>query len=155
MPSGYLRESLKSPKGSQATCCPWCGRWDGYGANAGETGFISIWFGVHRAILLPWGDIKVLLVFWQCSWGLSVWSSIKHIKAPYVFDWEHVIALNAMHRNRASSRGAGEFSWVFSSWERNLGYILELRRGWPFETWVYSGKSGLLSSYDGHLRNLN
>ena len=34
-------------------------------------------------------------------------------------------------------------------------YILELRRGWPFETRVCSAKSGLLSSYDGHLGNLN
>ena len=30
-------------------------------------------------------------------------------------------------------------------------YSLELRRGWPFETRVCSAKSGLLSSYDGHL----
>ena len=34
-------------------------------------------------------------------------------------------------------------------------YILELWRGWPFETRVFSGKSGLLSSYDGHHRKLN
>ena len=34
-------------------------------------------------------------------------------------------------------------------------YIVELRRGWPFETRVCSAKSGLLSSYDGHLRKLN
>ena len=34
-------------------------------------------------------------------------------------------------------------------------YILELRRGWPFETHVCSEKSGLLSSYDGHLGKLN
>ena len=34
-------------------------------------------------------------------------------------------------------------------------YILELRRGWPFETRVCSAKSGLLSSYDAHLRKLN
>ena len=34
-------------------------------------------------------------------------------------------------------------------------YILELRRGWPFETRVCSAKSGLRSSYDGHLRKLN
>ena len=34
-------------------------------------------------------------------------------------------------------------------------YILELRRGWPFETRVSSAKSGLLSSYDGHLGKLN
>ena len=44
---------------------------------------------------------------------------------------------------------------VFSSCGRNLGYILELRRGWPFETQLCSAKSGLLSSYDGQLRNLN
>ena len=34
-------------------------------------------------------------------------------------------------------------------------YILELRPGWPFETRVFSTKSGLLSSYDGHLGKLN
>ena len=34
-------------------------------------------------------------------------------------------------------------------------YILELRRGWAFETRVCSAKSGVLSSYDGHLGKLN
>ena len=34
-------------------------------------------------------------------------------------------------------------------------YILELRRGWPFEIRVCSAKSGLLSSYDRHLGKLN
>ena len=34
-------------------------------------------------------------------------------------------------------------------------YILELRRGWPFETRVCSAKSVLLSSYDGHFGKLN
>ena len=34
-------------------------------------------------------------------------------------------------------------------------YILELWRGWPFETRVCSAKSGLLSSYDGHHGKLN
>ena len=33
-------------------------------------------------------------------------------------------------------------------------YILEVRRGWQFETQVCSAKSGLLSSYDGHLGKL-
>ena len=72
-----------------------------------------------------------------------------------MFDWEHGIALHTMQGNRASSLGKGEVSWVFSSCGRNLGYILELRRGWSFETPVCSATSGLLSSYDGHLRNLN
>ena len=34
-------------------------------------------------------------------------------------------------------------------------YILEFQWGWPFETRVCSAKSGLLSSYDGHLGKLN
>ena len=34
-------------------------------------------------------------------------------------------------------------------------YILELRRGLPFENQVCSAKSGLLSIYDGHLGKLN
>ena len=34
-------------------------------------------------------------------------------------------------------------------------YKLELRRGRPFETRVCSSKSGLLSSYVGHLGKLN
>ena len=45
-------------------------------------------------------------------------------------------------------------SWDFSSCDRNLGYILELQRGWQFKTPLCSAKSGLLSSYEGHLRNL-
>ena len=37
----------------------------------------------------------------------------------------------------------------------HLVYILELRRVWPFETQFCTAKSGLLSSYDGHLGKLN
>ena len=37
---------------------------------------------------------------------------------------------------------------------QDMGNILELRQGWPFETRVCSVKSGLLSSYDGQLRHL-
>ena len=68
---GCLRESLEFSKGRQATCSIWCGLRDCYGANASEIVFSSIWFGVHRAILHSWGDISVLLILWQCSWGLS------------------------------------------------------------------------------------
>ena len=32
-----------------------------------------------------------------------------------MFDWENAIALHAMQGSRASSRGEGEVSWVFSS----------------------------------------
>ena len=51
----------------------------------------------------------------------TLWSSIKQIEAPYVFDWENAIALDTMQRNRASSRGERKVSWVFSSYGRNWG----------------------------------
>ena len=38
----------------------------------------------------------------------TLWSSIKQIEAPYMFDWENAIALHAMQGNRASSRGEGK-----------------------------------------------
>ena len=69
--------------------------------------------------------------------------------------WENAIALHAMQGNRASSRREGGVSWVFSSCGRHLVYILELQRGWSLETRGCSAKSGLLSSYDRHLRNVN
>ena len=97
----------------------------------------------------------------QCSSRLvtvflgTLWCSIKKIEPPYVFDWEYGIALHAMHGNRASFPSEGDVSYDFSSCGRNLVYIRELQRGWPFETPLCSAKSGLLCSYEGHLRNLN
>ena len=85
----------------------------------------------------------------------SLWCSIKKIEAPYVFDWENGISLHAMQGNLASFPSEGDVSYDFSSCSRNLGYIRELQRGWPFKTPLCSAKSGLLSSYDVHLRNLN
>ena len=84
-----------------------------------------------------------------------LWSSIKQIEARYVFEWENAIALDTMQGNQASFRGEGKVSWVFSSSGRNLGYILELQRGCPFETGVCSVKSGHLSRCEGKLRNVN
>ena len=85
----------------------------------------------------------------------SLWSTIKQTKAPYVFDMENAFALDTMQGNRASSGGERKVSWVFSCFGRNMGYILESQRGWTFESRVCSAKSGLLSSYDGHLGKLN
>ena len=76
-------------------------------------------------------------------------------RGSYVFNWEYDIALHEMLGNQASSPGEGYVSWDFSSCGRNLGYIRELERGWPFETPLCSAKSGLLCSYEGHLRNLS
>ena len=72
-----------------------------------------------------------------------------------MFESEYGIALQAMQGNRASFPGEGDVSWDFSSCGRKLGYILKLQRGWPFETALCSAMSGLLCSYNGHLRNLN
>ena len=77
---------------------------------------------------------------------MILFSSISEIEVPYVFDWERGTPQLEMQVNHASSCSEGEVSCVFSSCGRHLGYILELRRGWPFETWVSSSKSGLLSS---------
>ena len=68
---GCLRESLSTPKESQATCTVCCGTQDSYGANEGKMGFILCWFRLHRAILHSWVDIRVHVVLWQCSWWFS------------------------------------------------------------------------------------
>ena len=71
-----------------------------------------------------------------------------------MFDWEHRTTLQTTQGNRASSPGEGDISWDFSRYGRNLGYILELQWGWPFEPPLCSAMSGPLSSYNGQIRNL-
>ena len=63
----------------------------------------------------------------------TLWCSIKHIEAPYVYDWEHGIALHPIQGIRPLTPAEGDVSWDFSSCSRNVGYILELQRGWPFK----------------------
>ena len=72
-----------------------------------------------------------------------------------MFDWEYGIALHAMQGNRASFPSEGDVSYDFSRCSKNLGYIRELKLGWPFETPLCSAKSGHQRSYEGHLKNLN
>ena len=81
--------------------------------------------------------------------------SIKKIEAPCEFDCKYRIVQHAMQGNRASFPSEGDVSNDFSSCGRNLRYNRELQRGWPFETPLCLAKSGLLCSYEGHLRNLN
>ena len=76
----------------------------------------------------------------------TLWCSIKHMEAPYVFDWEHGIALHPVQGIQALTPAEGDDSWDFSSCSRNLGYILEVQRGWTFETPLGSAKSGFLST---------
>ena len=77
------------------------------------------------------------------------------IEAPYMFDWEYGIALHAVQGNLASFPSEGDVSYDFSSCSKKLGYIRELQRRWAFETPFCSANSGLLCSYEAHLRNLN
>ena len=51
-----------------------------------------------------------------------------------MFNWKYDIALHVMQGNQASFHSEGYVSWDFSSFGGILGYILELQRGWPFET---------------------
>ena len=121
------------------------------------------WKGNVLLLELIWGTaIYFAFLRWHKCSSLVVtvflgilFSSIWEIEVPYVFDWDPGPPQHEMQGNRASSCGEGEVSWVFSSCGRHLVYIPELWRGWPFETWVCSAKSGLLCSYDGHLGKLN
>ena len=72
-----------------------------------------------------------------------------------MFDGKHGIAPHSMQGNWSSSRVEGEVSSFFSSCSENLGYILKLQQGMPLKTRACSAISGLLSSYEGHLRNLH
>ena len=115
----------------------------------------------HFALIWATPSYFTFLRGYQCHsrlvrdfWG-TLCSSVKQIKDPYLFDWEQAVALQAEQGNRATSLSEGEISWFFSSCGGNLGYILELRRWYPLKTYVCSAASGHLSSYDGHLRNLN
>ena len=53
----------------------------------------------------------------------TLWSFIKKIEGPYLFDWEYGIALHAMQGNRASFPNKGYVSYNFASFGRNLRYI--------------------------------
>ena len=103
-----------------------------------------IYLGYKELFCIP--DVTaVFLSSSECGLG-SLWCSIMHIEAPYVFDWEHGIALHPMQWIWASSPAKGDVSCDFTSCSRNLGDILELQRGLPFETPVCSVKTGPLSS---------
>ena len=102
----------------------------------------------HLNLILGTPSNFAFLGWHQCSSRLvtvllgTLCSSIKQIEANYVFYWENAIALDTMQGNRASLRREWKVSWVFSICGRNMGYILELQRGCPFETLVCSLKSG-------------
>ena len=117
--------------------------------------------GIHPVLISATPSYFAFLSWHQSSSRLvtvflgTVWCSIKKIEAPYLFHWEYDIALHEMQGNQASSPSEAYVSWDFPSCGRIVGYILELQRAWPLETPLCSETSGLMSSYDRHLRNIN
>ena len=117
--------------------------------------------GLHVVLISATPIYFAFLSWYQSSSRLvtvflvMLWCSIKKIEAPNLSDSELWIPLHPMQGNQSSSDSELYVSWDFSSCGRNLGYILKLQRGWPFKSPLCSAKTGLLSSYDGHLRNLN
>ena len=59
----------------------------------------------------------------------TLWSSIKEIKAPYMFDFEHEIALHAMQGNRSSSRGGRGSLTVFLELQQEPGVYSRVTAG--------------------------
>ena len=93
--------------------------------------------GIGRHYNLIWGTTSYLTFLWWYQfpsrvvrdfWG-TLYSSVKQIKPPYLFDLEQGIALHAMQWNRDSFLSEGEVSWFFSTCGVKLGYIIELRQG--------------------------
>ena len=70
----------------------------------------------------------------------TLWSSIKEIEAPYVFDWENAIALDTMQGNRA--RGG------------SLVGFLELRQAHGVYSRVMTGMPILNGSLFSEVRTL-
>ena len=69
----------------------------------------------------------VFLSFCDCGLGESLVFH-QHIEGPYMFDWEHGIALHPMQGIRSLAPAVGDVSWDLSSCSRNVGYILALQR---------------------------
>ena len=90
---------------------------------------------LHLVLILGTTSYFSFLQGHQCPYRLvrvflgNLWSSIKQIKASYMFDGEHPIALHAMQGNRGSSRGEGEVSYVFFELWQEPGVYSQVMAG--------------------------
>ena len=64
----------------------------------------------------------------------NLWSSIKQIEAPYVFDWENAIALDTMQGNRASSCGKKSIMG-FLKLRQEFGLYSRVTAGMSIRNW--------------------
>ena len=96
---------------------------------------------VHRTLLewlyRPRCSSRLMMV---CSGNL--WSCLKEVKTPVIFDGDCGMALEPMQVIWASSRGEGGhlmvFFFFFLSCGGNLGFPLELRQECSLNTRVFS-----------------
>ena len=90
-----------------------------------------IWFLVHQAILHSWGEISVLLVLWQCCWGLSgVQSSKSRLLTCLI--------------------GKTQLLWTQCS---RIGPHLAARGKSHVFSWVAAGTWDIFSSYGGDVHS--
>ena len=139
---GCLREYLNCCNGCQAPCCIWCGMRDGCGFNEGEMFFIlsSFWGTPIYFAFMRWHQCSSLLV--TVFLGI-LFSSIREIEVPYIFDWEQG---TPQHEMQGNPRNAGK-SGLF------------LRRGWSLmsflELWqapgVYSRVTSVMAIWNSGL----
>ena len=65
----------------------------------------------------------------------TLWSSIKQIETPYVFDSENRIALDTMQGNRASSRGERVSLMGFLELRQEPGLYSRVTAGMSIRNW--------------------
>ena len=107
----------------------------------------------YQAISHSCGDISVLLDLWHYSWGLSGFPLSKSTFHLCFFGIMELLCTQCtgFGPHLAVRRKSLCFFYICGG---NLGYILELRRCWPFKTRICLATSWLLSCYEGQLRNL-
>ena len=84
----------------------------------------------------------------------TLWSSIKQIESPYLFDWESAIALDTMKGNRASSRREGKSLMGFLELRQEPGVYSRVTVGMSIRNSSLLIEVMNLSRYEGQLRNV-
>ena len=101
------------PKGNQSNCL-YDGEW-GIALKLMQGNWSSFQIDLHYTKLLHIPALTSVSFKTYEGFLGALCSSVKQIKAPYLFDWEQVIALHAMQGNQASSLSERGVSCFFSS----------------------------------------
>ena len=98
------------------------------------------------------GDISVLRDLLGISGGISVLPSSKSRLLTCLIGNKELLCTQRRVSGLIFQRAGSLMDFSSCSWK--LGYVLELLRRKSLKNFVCSATSGLLSSYDGHIRNL-